>query len=170
MITKIDAFLGYFDGVNRRALRDVGMLPIEAESWTPPAGAGEGAWSIGQIVAHMAASRFYFARAFSGEGWTAQPWPHPTSTRQQWLTALTESATQLRDTLASCPDDRLTQKIAPLDPGDHPASGWRLMMLMVEHDIHHRSQIDTYAGIMGWPVAHIYGRSAEEVGLARQRP
>ena len=37
-------------------------------------------------------------------------------------------------------------------------------MMMVEHDIHHRSQIDTYSGINGWDVPHIYGRSAEQVG------
>ena len=38
---------------------------------------------------------------------------------------------------------------------------------MVEHDIYHRSQIDTYAGLNGWDVPDIYGRSAEQV-LARQ--
>ncbi len=31
MITDIDAFLRYFDGVHRRALRDIGALPPEAE-------------------------------------------------------------------------------------------------------------------------------------------
>jgi uncharacterized damage-inducible protein DinB len=42
-------------------------------------------------------------------------------------------------------------------------SGWRVLMMMVEHDIHHRSQIDTYAGLNGWPVPDIYGRSAETI-------
>jgi uncharacterized damage-inducible protein DinB len=42
-------------------------------------------------------------------------------------------------------------------------------MMMVEHEVHHRSQIDTYAGLNGWEPPHIYGRSAEQVGLARDR-
>jgi hypothetical protein len=35
---------------------------------------------------------------------------------------------------------------------------------MMEHDIHHRSQIDTYAGMNGWDVPDIYNRSAETIG------
>jgi len=38
---------------------------------------------------------------------------------------------------------------------------------MVEHEVHHRSQIDTYAGLEGWPVPDIFGRSAEDIA-ARQ--
>jgi len=29
--------------------------------------------------------------------------------------------------------------------------------------VHHRSQIDTYAGLQGWPVPDIFGRSAESI-------
>ena len=36
--------------------------------------------------------------------------------------------------------------------------GWRVLLMMMEHDIHHRSQIDTYAGTQGWPVPDIFGR------------
>jgi len=42
--------------------------------------------------------------------------------------------------------------------------GWRLLLMMMEHDIHHRSQIDTYAGLNGWDVPQIYNRSAETIG------
>ncbi len=52
---------------------------------------------------------------------------------------------------------------------DGALSGWRLLMMMLEHEIHHRSQVDTYAGLQGWPVPDIYGRSAEQVGLQRER-
>jgi hypothetical protein len=36
-------------------------------------------------------------------------------------------------------------------------------MMMLEHEVHHRSQIDTYAGLEGWPVPDIFGRSAETI-------
>jgi len=166
VITSIEAFLRYFGGVNRRAIRDVGMLPGEAESWQPPAGSGEGAWNIGAIVGHMAASRGFFGRAYCGTGWAALPWPEPTATRSEWRAALEASAAAFQEQLAGTPDEWLRRKVQPFDTRDAPISGWRLLLLMIEHDIHHRSQIDTYAGVMGWPVAHIFGRSAEEVGLA----
>jgi uncharacterized damage-inducible protein DinB len=169
VIQSIESFVRYFEGVCRRAVRDVRMLPVEAEAWKPSTGAGEGGWSIAQIVEHMAASRLFFATAYRGQGWIANPWPGPTRTREDWQGALQSSAEEVRDQLASTPDEWLWRKVEPMDPKDHPASGWRLLMMMTEHDIHHRSQIDTYAGLMGWPVAQIYGRTAEEVGLAAQR-
>jgi uncharacterized damage-inducible protein DinB len=67
--------------------------------------------------------------------------------------------------LSAAPAESLERKLAPMTAGEATISGWRGLMLMAEHDIHHRSQIDAYAGVMGWPVAHIFGRSAEEVGL-----
>jgi hypothetical protein len=42
-------------------------------------------------------------------------------------------------------------------------SGWRLLMMMLEHEVHQRSLIDAYAGLRGWPVPDIFGRSAESI-------
>jgi hypothetical protein len=36
-------------------------------------------------------------------------------------------------------------------------------MMMIEHEVHHRSQIDAYAGLQGWPVPDIFNRSAEHI-------
>ena len=162
MFTSIDAFLNYFDSVNRRALRDIGALPPEADGWTPSTGEGEGAWSINKLIGHMAGSRLYFASAYVGEGWIS-PEPPDVSSRAQWLPALAESAEELRGRLGDTPDAWLERKIQMIDT-DGALSGWRLLMMMLEHDIHHRSQIDTYAGLNGWPVPDIYGRSAETIG------
>jgi hypothetical protein len=46
---------------------------------------------------------------------------------------------------------------------DHKLSDWRVLMLLAEHDIHRRSQLDTYSGISGWDPPDIYGRSAETI-------
>ena len=37
------------------------------------------------------------------------------------------------------------------------------LMAMVEHEVHHRSQIDAYAGLEGWPLPDIFNRSAESI-------
>lgn len=162
MITSIDAFLRYFDAVHRRAVRDVAALPAEADGWQPTAGTGENAWSINVIVGHMAGSRLYFASAYRGDGWISPP-PPDTSSRKRWVSELEASAARLRETLAGTPDDWLQRKVEMIDT-EASLSGWRVLMMMIEHDIHHRSQIDTYAGLNGWDVPDIYGRSAETIG------
>jgi uncharacterized damage-inducible protein DinB len=161
MFKSIDAYLRYFDSVNRRAMRDIGALPPEADGWKPESGEGEKAWSINTLVGHMCGSRLYFASAYRGEGWIS-PEPPDTSRQEQWLPALEQSAAEFRERIAGTPDDWLERKVEMIDSGGE-LSGWRLLMMMLEHDIHHRSQIDTYAGMNGWDVPDIYNRSAEHI-------
>ncbi len=161
MISSIAGFLRYFDAVHRRALRDVAALPTEADGWTPAVGEGEGAWSINTLVGHICGSRLYFASAYCGEGWIS-PIPPDVSNRDQWLPALESTAADLHASLDDTPDSWLERKVRMIDT-DAALSGWRVLMMMVEHEIHHRSQIDTYAGLNGWPVPDIYGRSAETI-------
>ena len=168
MITDIETFLRYFRGVHKRALRDIGALPPAAEKWAPPSGRGENAWSIAEIVRHMAGTRMYFARAYRGEGWIADWEPPITKSQSSWLPALEASAEEFVRRLEGTPNEWLQRKVRMLDT-DGELSGWRVLMMMLEHEVHHRSQIDTYAGLEGWDVPHIYGRSAEQVGLERER-
>lgn len=162
MIESIDSFLRYFDAVHRRALRDVAALPPAADGWAPASGEGEQGWGINTLIGHMAGSRLYFASAYRGEGWISPP-PPDVSARERWLPALDESAARFRASLVDTPDAWLQRKVPMID-SDGALSGWRVLMMMLEHDIHHRSQIDTYAGLNGWPVPDIYGRSAETIG------
>lgn len=162
MLTSISDFLRYFDAVNRRAMRDIGALPPGAEGWTPATGEGEKAWSINKLIGHMAGSRLYFASAYRGEGWIS-PRPPDVSRRDRWVPALEESGRRFQEALAATPDEWLQRKVPMID-SDGALSGWRILMMMVEHDIHHRSQVDTYAGLNGWDVPQIYNRSAEAIG------
>ena len=163
VIESISAFLRYFDAVNRRAVRDISALPTEADSWAPPIGAGEKAWNINTIIGHMAGSRLYFVSAYRGDGWISPAAPD-VSRRELWVAGIDESARKLRAALDGTPDAWLQRKVAMIDSGG-ALSGWRILMMMLEHDIHHRSQLDTYAGLNGWDVPDIYGRSAETIGL-----
>lgn len=163
MFRSVDAFLRYFDGVNKRAMRDVAALPAEADRWRPATGEGEKAWSINQLVGHMCGSRLYFASAYSGNGWISPP-PPDTSKRENWLPALQNSFDEFKANLAGTPDDWLERRVDTIDTPGLTLPGWRLLLMMMEHDIHHRSQIDTYAGINGWEIPDIYNRSAETIG------
>ena len=86
-MVSIEDFLRHFRGLNRRAVRDVGDLGVDAERWSPPTGDGENAWGIGQIVSHMATSRVFFAGAYAEGRWHAEQWSGPVETSEQWVAA-----------------------------------------------------------------------------------
>src|SRR5262245_32392518 len=163
MIADIASYLRYFDGVRRRTERDVVALPPEAAAWRPPAGSrGEAGWSIGEIVGHIGASRLYFARAYRNEGWITTPPELAQADQGTWLPWLRLSAERYAAMLDATPNEWLTRRIEMIDtPGS--LSGGRLLMMMLEHEVHHRSQIDAYAGLEGWPVPDIFERSAETI-------
>ncbi|MBH77765.1 MAG: hypothetical protein CL897_06020 [Dehalococcoidia bacterium] len=164
MIESIDGFGRYFDGVHRRALRDLAALPPEAATWTPPAVEGEVAWDIPDLVAHIARSRGFFVGVYRNEGWIMPPAPD-TSSPELWERALEESAVSLQDRLKETPAEWLHRRVDLIE-GDGTIAGWRVLMMLLEHEVHHRSQIDTYAGLNGWSPPDIFGISAE--GLAER--
>ena len=162
MLNDTQAYLRYFDSIHRRTLRDIRALPAPAESWAPPVGEGEKSWSIAQIVHHIAESRIYFARAYRNEGWVYD-WPVPgTGSQTNWIPALEAAAAEFHRRLDDTPPEWLTRRIKMID-SDGMLSGWRILMMLVEHEVHHRSQIDTYAGLQGWDVPQIYGRTREQI-------
>ena len=130
MIRSVGEFLRYFEAVNRRAMRDIGALPPEADGWSPGAGAGEKAWGINTLVGHMAGSRLYFASAFRGEGWVSPP-PPDVSRREQWVPALAESFASFRARIEGAPDAWLERKVEMIDTANALA-GWRILLMMMD--------------------------------------
>jgi uncharacterized damage-inducible protein DinB len=165
MITDIASYLRFFDGVRRRTERDVAALPPEAAAWRPPAAAGESEWTIGQIIDHLGGSRLYFASAYRGEGWlwTRTDKVMDAGDPRTWLGWLRTSAERFTAQIADTPAEWLNRRVEMIDTPGAALSGWRILMMMIEHEVHHRSQIDAYAGLQGWPVPDIFNRSAEHI-------
>ena len=168
MITDIASYLKFFDSLRRRTERDVAALPPAAAGWRPPAHGGEAGWSIGQIVGHIGGSRLYFASAYRGEGWIWGGVDADSNDQSTWLPWLRSSADRFVALLKDTPPDWLTRRIEMIDTPGQALSGWRLLMMMLEHEVHHRSQIDSYAGLEGWPVPDIFGRSAESIDALQE--
>ena len=138
MITGPEEFLLYFDSIHRRTVRDIGALPPAAEGWVPPAGKGEQGWSIADIVHHIAESRIYFANAYRREGWIYN-WPVPmTDSQSSWLPGLDASAAEFHQRIQRTPKEWLTRRVTMIDT-DGSLSGWRILMMLLEQEVHHRS-------------------------------
>lgn len=168
MFTDIETFLRYYEGVHKRTMRDVAALPPQAAAYVPAQGEGESGWPIGDIVRHIGASRLYFSRAYRGEGWVFD-WPvREVGSQADWTRVLEETWGDYRSQLDGTPAEFLSRRIEMIDT-EGTLAGWRVLMMGMEHEVHHRSQIDTYAGLNGWEPPQIYGRSAEQVGAERER-
>ena len=162
MITDVESFLRFFDSVRRRTERDIAALPPAAATWQPPAADGEAGWSIGELVGHIGAIRLYFASAYRGEGWILTEPEIDRARQDTWGPWLASSAERFVALMRDTPAAWLTRRIEMIDtPGTLP--GWRLLMMMLEHEVHHRSQIDTYAGLQGWHVPQIFERTFESI-------
>jgi len=148
--------------VFRRTARDIAALPPAAARWRPPARESESGWSIGQLVGHIAGARLYFASAYRGDGWLYPELPFQADDQATWLPHLEATAAEFRRRLEGTPDAWLARRVELIDTPDS-VSGWRVLMLMIEHEVAHRSQIDAYAGLEGWPVPPIFGRTFEDV-------
>ena len=168
MLTDIASFLAFFDSVHRRTVRDVAALPPAAAAWQPPRGEGEAAWGFGQLVSHIGGARLYFASAYRDEGWIFPDPELDVTDQAAWLPYLERTAVAFRSALTGTPDDWLRRRIALIDTHGS-ISAWRLLTMMTEHEVHHRSQIDTYAGLEGWPVPQIFDRTFEAVRAQRDR-
>jgi uncharacterized damage-inducible protein DinB len=174
VFTDIQDFLRYYRSLNKRTMRDIAALPPEAADYQPPqalaerAGEGGRPWGIGEIVGHIAGARRYFAHAYRNEGWIFDGLPRPVSSQEDWVPVLEESYEDFASRLADTPADWLQRRIDLIDT-EGTIAGWRILMMCIEHEVHHRSQVDTYAGLNGWDPPQIYGRSAEQVGLERER-
>jgi uncharacterized damage-inducible protein DinB len=162
MITDIASYLRWFDSIRRRTERDIAALPPNAAAWRRPRVHGEIGWSIGEIVGHIGSARLYFASAYRGEGWIEVTPDVDRDDAGTWVPWLQSSADRFNGLLRDTPAAWLTRKIEMIDTPSS-LSGWRILMMMLEHEVHHRSQIDTYAGLEGWPVPDIFGRSAEAI-------
>lgn len=167
MFKDVGDFLRYYDGLQKRTIRDVSALPEAATTYQPPQSEGERGWPIGEIVRHIGGARLYFARAYRNEGWV---WDgaREVHSQEDWIPVLEETYAEFKRRIEGTPPEWLERRIEMIDT-DGTLAGWRLLMMCLEHEVHHRSQIDTYAGLNGWEPPQIYGRSAEQVGAERER-
>ncbi|NJN18175.1 MAG: DinB family protein [Oscillochloris sp.] len=158
MLTNIPAFIDYFERVRRRTLLFFNRLPPEHIDWAPRTGE----FTCGDLIRHVAAAEQMFAEVAAGGRWV-----YPGHNRERG-----QSLPQALDYLAVSHSSAIAL-ISTLDQGElqfsrtavggKPIEVWRVLMLMVEHEIHHRSQFAEYLTQLGIAPPQIYGLKLEDL-------
>jgi uncharacterized damage-inducible protein DinB len=158
MLNSVADFIKYFDSIRRRTLNFIQSVPADQIDWSP--GAGE--FTFGDLIRHLAAAEQMFVGAIVNDKWTYVG--HTANEHQELgkaIARLSETHAQAMATLQNVSDAELMQPRSTLDGPQVKA--WRLLMAMVEHEIHHRSQLAMYLTLNQIKPPHIYGLGVEDV-------
>jgi uncharacterized damage-inducible protein DinB len=153
------ALLEYFGKVHQRTMRVARTIPVDKVEWTPR----EGAFSPGDLVRHIAiTNRYTFAENIQGK--PSRYATHGTELADG-LNAVLEFAERLHLETAAIftglSEDQWNSKVQTADGA--PITRWKLLRLMLEHEVHHRGELYAYLGLLGVTVPPLYGLTSEEL-------
>jgi uncharacterized damage-inducible protein DinB len=160
VIASAREFAEYFDGVRRRTVGFFRTIPAEMIDWTPK----PGEYTCGDIVRHLAASESMFTGVVTDGVWRYDGHERALgATREEALALLEARHAAARGALVRAGDAALAAARPALEPGGRPIRGWRVLMAMCEHEVHHRSQLASYLTLMGVEAPDIFGLGVEDV-------
>lgn len=158
MIRDIASFSRYFSGIRRRTLMYIRAVPADRLGWR----AGPGELSCAELIRHIgAAEQMYIELVAEGR------WCYPghtiaeDATPARLLAELEAGHAAALARLAALPDSVLDQPRPALE--GPPVKVWRWLMALVEHEVHHRSQLAVSLALLGVQPPQIYGLGVEEV-------
>lgn len=157
MLRDLASYLAYLDRIRERTLGVVDRIPPEHFDWAPR----PGEYTVGDLVRHFAAVEQMDVTVALGAGWhyaghSAADWGTTLAEARAHLVRVhAESVTRLR----AAGDAMLSAK--RLDLEGNPVSAWRILMALVEHEIHHRSQFAMYLMLLNTPPPQLFGTHVE---------
>jgi uncharacterized damage-inducible protein DinB len=158
MIRTTASFISYFESIRRRTLNYTQAIPAGQADWSPK----PGEFTVVDIIHHLASAETMFVGAVVKGRWRYPKQPEQAGPKLEMaLARLNEGHVQAMDSLRTLADTELDQPRPTLD--GPPVKAWRLLLAMVEHEIHHRSQLAVYLSLMGVEPPQIYGMGVEDV-------
>jgi uncharacterized damage-inducible protein DinB len=158
MITSTAAFARYFAGVRDRTLRFIAPIPPEQIDFSPH----PGKFSLGDLIRHIASTESMFIGAALDGRWVYPGHARALGASKEAAVAyLTIGHAAAMAHLNGAPDAWLNEKRPTLD--GHAVSAWRILMLLAEHEVHHRAQISQYLVDLGVEPPQIFGKRMEEL-------
>ena len=158
MLQSVKQFIDYYEGIRRRTLHFIDSIPADRIDWLPV----EGEFTFGDLIRHLAATEAMFVDAVVNGKWKYAG--HKTDLKQErevTITSLQATHREAMNKLGTLSDSALIETRPSL--GGTEVKTWRLLMAMVEHEVHHRSQIAMYLTLIKIKPPHIYGLGVEDV-------
>ena len=157
MLTSVGEFVKYFEGVRRRTRTAIDRVTPALADFRPCTSE----WTCAEIVRHLAGAERFFVTKVLEDRFTTDLDLGPATT---WEVTRADMEATHRDAmtrLSALEDAALSRKVADLDGGH--VSAWRFLMAMVEHEVHHRSQLDSWLALAGAEAPQLYGYRMEDV-------
>jgi len=160
MIQSTKDFMKYFESVRRRTMNYIRVVPSDRLDWSPK----EGEFTCADIIRHIIAAEKMFVRVviegqWMYEGHEADQERSLNELIAQLEASHTESMGKLQRMSAQ---DLDAPRTGPQGEG-YPIKAWRWLMVMAEHEVHHRSQLAMYLSLMGVQPPHIFGLGVEDL-------
>jgi uncharacterized damage-inducible protein DinB len=159
MLSDMASYLAYLERIRERTLQVVDTIQPDQFDWTPRAGE----FTIGDLVRHVASVEQMDVNVALGAGWryaghSASEWGATLdAARFNLVRVHEESVARLR----AAGDAVLFAKQPDL--AGNMISAWRILMAMIEHEIHHRSQLDCYLMLLGVTPPQLFGVTMESL-------
>lgn len=158
MIHSIQDFIAYFDSVRKRTLRYARVVPVYHINWSPQ----EDEFTCADILRHIASTEKMFVDVVTQGRWLYEGHNGNQSSLEELIKYLEQTHREAMNALSSLPDSELSQP-RPAFEGDAQVKVWRWLMAMIEHEIHHRSQLAMYLHLLEVTPPHIYGLGVEDL-------
>jgi uncharacterized damage-inducible protein DinB len=160
MLQTVEDFIKYFESIRRRTLNYVCVVPADQLDWSPK----EGEFTCGDILRHLIASEKMFLRVVLEGYWNYEGHESEKNQSLSELIALLEvTHTESMNKLKYFSDQDLNTPRPGPKEGGQPIKAWRWLMVMGEHEIHHRSQLAVYLSLLGVQPPHIFGLGVEDL-------
>jgi uncharacterized damage-inducible protein DinB len=165
MIHTIESYIQYSDGIRRRTLTFARAIPADRVDWSPDASG----FTFGDILRHIAAVEKITIHAVAHNRWQTYPGHGPghAASLDEIMAYLEETHAETKGLLGTLPDAALDQPRESLEK--RPIKAWRLLMSIIEHEVHHRSQIASYLAALGQTPPQIYGLQVDDVASMSAR-
>jgi uncharacterized damage-inducible protein DinB len=158
-MSEASTLLEYCGKVHARTMRVARTIPADKVEWRPRTGA----FSPGDLVRHIAVTnRYTFAENIQGE---PSRYTSHGSDLAHGLDAVLEFAQRLHlestAIFSGISEEQWNDKVQTADGA--PITRWKLLRLMLEHEVHHRGELYAYLGLLGVTVPPLYGLTSEEL-------
>ncbi len=158
-ITSVESFLPYLKNVRERTMRVARTIPPDKLEWAY----APGKFTLGDLLRHIAAvERDLWAEIVQARPPRYRGCGRDLADGYHNVLAFMERlhAESLAIFSRLTPED-LKKTVAT--PAGSPITAWKVLRLLVEHEIHHRGEIYVYLGMLGVKTPPLYGMTAEQV-------